>query len=83
MAEEIEITYDKFGRMNYHPDFHFAQDKPFSESNLEYICKFYEVDDARTISFAIGKTEQTIRAKVTELKENGLYEYYKNRNKYW
>lgn len=66
-----DITYDKYGRMGYHPEFHFSHGKPFSESDLEYICKFYEVDQARTLSFTIGKTEHTIRTKVDFLKKMG------------
>lgn len=77
------ITYDKQGRMGYNPEFHFAHGKPFTESDLEYICKFYEVDEARTISFAIGKTEHTIRKRVDILKKQRLFEHYKNLNKYW
>lgn len=77
------IEYDKLKRMKYHPDFHFSHGKPFSESDLEYICKYYEVDHSRTIGFAIGKTEQTIRTKVDQLRKQGLYEYYKNLNKHW
>ncbi|CAM5660806.1 DNA-entry nuclease OS=Lysinibacillus sphaericus OX=1421 GN=LS41612_04505 PE=4 SV=1 [Lysinibacillus sphaericus] len=44
MNVKDDITYDKYGRMQYHPEFHFSHGKPFSESELEYICKFYEVD---------------------------------------
>ena len=81
--EKSEISYDKFGRMHYHPDFHFSHGKGFTESDLEYVCKFYEVDEVRTISFAIGKTEHTIRTKVSDLKKRGLFEHYKNLNKHW
>ena len=83
VSEEEGIQYDKLGRMKYHPEFHFAHGEPFSESDLEYICKFYEVDHSRTISFAIGKTEHTIRSKVNQLRKSGLFEHYKNLNKHW
>lgn len=83
MVEEIEIVYDKHDRMQYHPDFHFAHGQPFTDSDLEYIFKFYEADHTRTISFAIGKTEHAIRTKVNYLKKIGLFEHYKNRNKHW
>ncbi|KOY81501.1 DNA-entry nuclease [Lysinibacillus macroides] len=69
--------------MNYHPKFHFSHGKPFTERELEYICKFYEIDHVRTIAFAIGKTERAIHTKVQCLKRGNLYDYYKNRNKYW
>ncbi|MEK4700397.1 DNA-entry nuclease [Solibacillus sp. FSL R7-0668] len=78
-----DITYDRFGRMQFHPDFHFSHGKSFTESDLEYICKFYEIDEIRTISFAIGKTEHTIRTKVFDLRKRGLYDFYKNLNKNW
>lgn len=82
-VEEIEITYDKQGRMNYHPEFHFNHGKPFEPVELEYLCKFYESDGAADISFALGRTESTLRSKVNSLKKNGLFEYYKNCNKHW
>lgn len=77
------IEYDSLKRMKYHPEFHFSHGKPFTESDLEYICKFAEVDDSRTIGFAIGKTEGTVNRKLNELRKEGLYEYYKNLNKHW
>ncbi|WP_052523802.1 hypothetical protein [Geobacillus kaustophilus] len=82
-ADEIPIEYDRWGRMKYHPEFHHNQGKPFTESDLEYLCKFYEIDGPKSISLALGKTERTIRTKVDQLKKRGLYEYYKNLNKYW
>ncbi|CAM5662992.1 DNA-entry nuclease OS=Lysinibacillus sphaericus OX=1421 GN=LS41612_04505 PE=4 SV=1 [Lysinibacillus sphaericus] len=69
MNVKDDITYDKYGRMQYHPEFHFSHGKPFSESELEYICKFYEVNYTRMISFAIGRTEHTIRSKVDSLRK--------------
>lgn len=82
-ANEIPISYDRLGRMQYHPEFHFSHGNHFTESDLEYICKFYEVDHTRNLAFAIGKTEHTIRTKVNELRKSGKYEYYKNLNKHW
>lgn len=81
--EALEISYDKSGRMLYHPEFHFAHGKAFSESDLEYICKFYDVDHPRSLSLAIGKTEITVRNKINALKRAGKYRYYKNLNKHW
>jgi len=47
------------------------------------IFKFYDFDHARTIAFAIGRTEHTIRAKVDYLKKKGMFRHYKNLNKHW
>lgn len=77
------VEYDSSRRMKYHPDFHYSHGKPFTESDLEYVCKYAEIDDIQTIAFAIGKTEATIHNKLNQLRKNGLYEYYKNLNKHW
>lgn len=77
------INFDNQGRMVFHPEYHENHGKPFSESDLEYLCKFYEVDSRRMMSFALGRTEHTIASKVTTLRKKGLYEFYKNRNKHW
>lgn len=83
MQNDDEITYDSCNRMNYHQEFHFANGKRFTESELEYMCKFYDVDDARTIGFALGRTEKAIFLKTSLLKKSSLFDYYKNLNKHW
>jgi DNA-binding MarR family transcriptional regulator len=76
---EEGLRYDSMGRILYHPEFHPNHRKPFTAEELEYLCRFYEVDDSRTMAFALGRTESTVLAKVSELKKRGLYEYYKKR----
>lgn len=78
-----EITYDKRGRMRYHPDYHPNMGKPWTQSDIEYLCKYFEVDDINALSFALGRTADSISVKVTRLQQQGKYEYYKNLNKYW
>jgi hypothetical protein len=72
------ITFDKLGRMRYHPDFHPNHGRPYTTDELIYICKFYEVDGPRLISFAIGKTELTVMNTVFELRRDGKFEGFKN-----
>ncbi|WP_176542109.1 DNA-entry nuclease [Bacillus wiedmannii] len=83
MGDEKHIEYDNSGRMMYNENFHTNHGKPFTEEELEYLCKYYEVDDSQTISLALGRTENTIRFKISVLKKQGKYEYYKNLNKHW
>lgn len=52
-AEKIE--FDAHGRMKFNPEFHFSHGVVMSESDLEYLCKFYECDHSRSLSFALGK----------------------------
>lgn len=77
------IEYDCRGRMKYHPDFHPNHGKRFTESDLEYLCKFYGIDGQKSVSLALGKTEMVINQKITSLRKRGLYDYYKNLNRYW
>ncbi|MFI8712002.1 DNA-entry nuclease [Brevibacillus brevis] len=76
---EDGIEYDRYGRMQYHPEFHFNHKTPFEEDELEYLCKFYETDATRSLSFALGRTEHTIRTTVNQLRKNGMYQVYKER----
>jgi hypothetical protein len=77
------IRYDRHGRMMYHPKFHPNHGKQFTQSDLEYLCKYYDCDHKQSLAFALGKTEHTIRSKVNQLKKCGLFDYYKNLNRYW
>nr|WP_236870897.1 DNA-entry nuclease [Brevibacillus laterosporus] len=72
------ITFDRFNRMKFHPDFHPNQGKPYTTEELEYLCKFYEIDHGRTLSFSLGRTEHTLRSKVDKLKKEDKYDYYKH-----
>lgn len=71
------IKYDDQGRMKYHPKYHTRHGKKFTEEELIYLCKFWEIDDIRDLSFGLGKTEMTLASKMSELKKNGQYEFYK------
>lgn len=84
-GKEIEkrVTYDHLGRMNYHPFYHSRTGKAFTASEIEYLCKYWEVDSPELLSLALERTEKSLYSKVKRLKKNGLYEFYKNRNKYW
>lgn len=81
MKEKLE--FDKCGRLKYHKEFHFSHRKPFTESDKEYICKYHDFDDLRTLSFAIGKTETAIATLISKLKKSGKFRYYQKSNKYW
>ncbi|MCZ8514755.1 hypothetical protein O9H85_20465 [Paenibacillus filicis] len=52
------IEYDQSGGIKYHPVFHPKHGIPFTDEEMEYLCFFWDYDDARTLAFALGKTEQ-------------------------
>lgn len=48
MAEQIVpdtsvVTYDKYGRMNYHPNFHGKQGEPWTTTDQQYLIDNYGV----------------------------------------
>lgn len=70
--DEIDgITYDNAGRMKYHPDFHPNHNKSFTTDELEYICLYHKCDDMRSISYAIGRTENACRSALAIMKKDG------------
>lgn len=72
------IEYDKWGNMKYHPSYHPNHGTRFEEKELIYLCKFWEYDNWRDMSFALGRTEKTLALKVSKLRKNGRFEIYKN-----
>ncbi len=80
---EVVEEYDSCGRMRFHPSYHDRNKKKWTHEELEYLCKYVESDGNRSISMALGRTEMTIAAKLTELRKSGMYDHYKYRNKYW
>lgn len=57
--------------------------KEYSESDLEYLCKFYEHDGAYMVALALGRTVASVMRKWADLKEKGLVEKYKSRDVFW
>lgn len=80
---EHAISYDRFGRMAYHPDYHPNHGQRFTEEELEYLCKFFEADGADGIALALGRTVKTILHKAYQLKKDGQFDYYKNLKKHY
>lgn len=80
---EDGIQFDILGRMKYNPSYHENHGKPFTIEELEYMCKYYEIDGFRSMGFALGRTEHTIASKVSDLRKSGMFEFYKNLNRYW
>ena len=72
------IEYDRLGRMKYNSFFHDKQGTRFTESEIIYICKFWEKDKTKNLSLALGRTETSLAKKIQMLKQKSQYEYYKN-----
>lgn len=77
MAEDDGLVYDSSGRVQYNKEYHFSQGNTWTLEELEYLCMYINYDEARTLSFALGKTEGVIREKYRTLKNRGDDEFYK------
>lgn len=81
--ENLPVEYDQSGLMKYHPFYHPNHRKPFTQIEIEYLCKYIEIDGVELISYALGRTPKSIIKKHLKLKKDGNFDYYKNLNKYW
>lgn len=67
----MQIEYDKSGRMSYHPEFHFNQNKRWDIDEVEYLINWYDIIGAKEMSLALGRTEGSVEAKVFNLRKTG------------
>ncbi|WP_378937081.1 DNA-entry nuclease [Metabacillus herbersteinensis] len=80
---EFHIEYEENGLMKYHHLFHPNQGLRYSDSDLEYLCKYYEVDGIESMAMGLGRSPKSIVQKVYVLKKQKIFEMYKNRNSHW
>lgn len=66
-----EVTYDRYGRMNYHPDMHENQGKPWTCRDQKYLIEHYEKFGPEQVSLDLGRTIHTVMTRVYELRKNG------------
>ncbi len=78
----MEVTYDRHGRMNYHPDIHFNQKKPWTTIDERYLIEMYECVGPDQISLALGRTIHTVMTRAYELRKKGLMQKRSIRNNY-
>lgn len=66
-----DISYDRYGRMNYHPDFHPNQGKPWTTSDEKYLVENYEKFGPEQVSLELGRTIHTVMTRAYELRKSG------------
>lgn len=69
-----EIEYDQYGRMKYNPEYHENNGKPWTEEELEYLVKWYNMIGLEEMSLALGRTMGTVNNKVRKMRREGLME---------
>lgn len=66
------VTYDKYGRMNYHPAFHAKHKTPWLVADQKYLIDNYAVMGPDQLSFALERTIHTIMSRAYELRRDGF-----------
>lgn len=67
----MQVTYDKYGRMQYHPDIHFNQKKAWTTTDEKYLIDMYEKIGPDKVSLALGRTIHTVMTRAYQLRKNG------------
>ena len=74
----MNIKYSQTNkRMLYNSEYHENHKRPWTQEDLVYLCKMYEVMDKHSLSLALGRTHSTLLTKVYMLRKKGLFDHYK------
>lgn len=69
--QAAQPTYDAYGRMNYHPDFHPNQGTPWTTTDQQYLIEFYEKLGPEQVSLELGRTIHTVMTRACKLRKRG------------
>ncbi len=79
----LKEEFDKDGFLKFNPEYHENTGSHYDEEELEYLCKYVEVDGIKKMSMALGRTPHSVKQKVHDLRKIGEFEYYRTLNKHW
>lgn len=69
---EVPVTYDRYGRMNYHPEFHGKQKMPWTTADQKFLIESYEALGPEQVSLTLERTIHTVMNRAYELRKSGL-----------
>jgi Mn-dependent DtxR family transcriptional regulator len=58
--------------MKYNSELHFAQSKPWTSDDINYLKEWYNVAGMEEMSLALGRTEPSILKMIAKLRKQGL-----------
>lgn len=67
-----EVTYDKFGRMKFHPDFHARQTLPWTTLDQQFLIDNYVTMGPEAVSLALERTIHTVMTRAYKLRKAGV-----------
>lgn len=65
------VTYDRHGRMNFHPEIHLRQMEPWTVKDQAYLVENYALLGPEKVSFALERTIHTVMTRAYELRKKG------------
>jgi len=72
ISTSAPVTYDRYGRMNFHPELHPNQKMPWSTTDQKYLIENYEKFGPEQISLELGRTIHTVMTRAYELRKKGV-----------
>lgn len=72
MSANTPVTYDPYGRMNYHPEFHGKQKMSWSTTDQKFLIENYATLGPEQISLTLERTIHTVMTRAYELRKKGL-----------
>lgn len=76
VKEGFEYTVSNY-RLRYTPELHFNHQKSWTRKDLRYLCGMWGCISARSISMALGRTENVCMTMIHKLKKAGEFTGYK------
>jgi hypothetical protein len=71
-VSENAPTYDRYGRMQYHPAYHPNQKKTWMNADQKYLIENYVIDGPEAVSLALGRTIHTVMQRACQLRREGV-----------
>ena len=66
------IKYDRWGRMQYHPEFHAKHKQPWTTTDQAFLIENYEAMGPEQVSLALERTIHTVYQRVCYLRRTGV-----------
>jgi hypothetical protein len=63
------VTFDKYGRMQYHPDYHAKHGQPWTTKDEQFLIENYVKIGPEETSFALERTIHTVMTKAAALRK--------------
>lgn len=67
-----QIQFDRYGRMQYHPEFHAKHKQPWTTTDQAFLIENYDTMGPEKVSLALERTIHTVYQRVCYLRRVGI-----------